>query len=113
MSLATRTQSNEQHGIAIAVETVAAPHRLGIGAKDAFAPKEGADEHEQGRARQMEVREEGVDSAKAMAGSEEKVGVAAPWCDGAVLSRHSLECPSHRGPYGHHQAASLARATDG
>ena len=53
---------------------------------------ERADQHEQGRARQMKIGEQRIDGAKAIAGRDEDVrpradGLIAP-CSSAALSRH-------------------------
>src|SRR5687768_7295001 len=45
----------EQTGVAIGVESVARPDRLGVGGLDALEPGERGDQHEQRRARQVEV----------------------------------------------------------
>ncbi len=63
--LKTRKSQNE-HRIAVAEEAVALANRLGIRRQNQFASarliggSEGADEHQQGRAREMKICEERV-----------------------------------------------------
>jgi AcrR family transcriptional regulator len=52
-------------------------HRMGIGRLHPVQPHQRADQHEQGRSRQVEVGHQAVDGAEAIAGGDEDRGVAA------------------------------------
>src|SRR5256714_6934869 len=54
----------DQHAIAVAVKSIALANRFRVGVEQKFAAGERADEHEQGRARQMKVRQKRIDHAK-------------------------------------------------
>src|SRR5688572_22301237 len=79
--------SGDEHRVAVGQEAVARGDGVAVGREDALAPGERGDEHEQGRARGMEVREEGIHEAEgprlvdedlraAAAGNESARGVA-------------------------------------
>ena len=76
----------DQHGVPVGVETIPLPHRLGVGAQHVLPACERRDEHEQGRARQVEVREHGGPPP----GSENPGRMNRPARNSPVLSR----CPS-------------------
>ena len=62
----------DQHRVAVAVEAVSGLEGGTIGREDALAPGEGADQREQARSRQVEVREESVHGTEAAAGTDEE-----------------------------------------
>jgi len=48
--------SSQEHAVAVAEEAVLLLNGMAIGGKDCFAPREGADQHEQARLGQVEIR---------------------------------------------------------
>ena len=76
----------EQHRVAVAVEAVAAGDGVVVGGEDALLAGEGGDEHDQRRARQVEVGEHDVDGAEGVAGADEDRGAALPCAHDAVAS---------------------------
>src|SRR5262245_37217541 len=50
--------SHHQHGVAVAVEAIAGPDRVGVCAEDLVPPRERADEQQQRRLREVEVGEQ-------------------------------------------------------
>ena len=61
----------QQTGIAIGIEAIAARDRVRIGALHRLQPDEGRHQHEQGRARQVEIGQHQVDRAEAVARRDE------------------------------------------
>src|SRR5918995_1030822 len=68
--------SDEQHRIPITVEPVPLGHRLAIRLEHQLTPAERADQHEQGRLRQVEVGEQPAHHAKSKTGVDEEVRVS-------------------------------------
>lgn len=62
--------SEDQHAVAVGEESVALPDGVGVGAEDRFPAGKGADEHEKGGLGEVEVGEEPLDQAEAVAGRE-------------------------------------------
>src|SRR5215471_16596480 len=60
-------RSMQEHGVAVAVEAVAAPDGLPVGRQNPRSPGEGGDEQEKGRARQMEIGDQSIHAAEAVA----------------------------------------------
>jgi hypothetical protein len=60
-------ESRDQHGVAIAVKAIPLLDGLAICGEDAFTTGERGNQHQQGRARQVEIRDEALDDAKAVA----------------------------------------------
>ena len=77
------TASSRRHRI----EAIARADRVGIGRLHHVEPHQRADQHEQGRARQMEIGDQPVDRPEAIAGRDEDRGVALERLDRAVLVR--------------------------
>src|SRR5512133_1020685 len=67
----------DEHGVAIAEESVAVCKRARIGGADGGYAAEGRHQHEQRRLRQMEIGDEQIDDAEREAGGDEQVRVAA------------------------------------
>src|SRR2546423_5033334 len=66
----------DQHAIAVAVKSIALANRFRVGVEQKFAAGERADEHEQGRARQMKVRQKRIDHAKFKRRVDKQIGWA-------------------------------------
>ncbi len=66
-------------------------------------------QHEQGRARQMEIRHQHVDRAEAIAGRDEDRRLVGERRNAAVLGRGTLQQPQRRGANSHDAAADSAR----
>src|SRR5712672_625646 len=64
----------DQHRVAVAEETVALAHRLPVGGEDSIETRERGHQHEERRAGQVEVGEEPVHGAKAVARRDEEIG---------------------------------------
>ena len=71
-----RPRSEQQAGIAIGIEPIARRDRMRVGALHRVEPAEGRDQHEQRRARQMEIGQQHVDRPEAIARRDEDRGVA-------------------------------------
>src|SRR5690242_9144176 len=52
----------DQHRIAVRKKAIALPHRVTIRREHRLAPRKRRDEHQQGRFRQMEVRDQRIDA---------------------------------------------------
>ncbi len=65
-------------------------HGVGVGGFDAVEPGEGGHQHEQGRARQVEVGQQQIDRAEIVAGEDEEPGVAGKGPDFAGFGRGGL-----------------------
>ncbi len=63
-----------KHCIAKGEKAVAHFHRRLVGGEDAFAPGKGADQHNQGRARQVEVGDHGIHRAEGIPGQDKQIG---------------------------------------
>src|SRR3954469_12638512 len=99
----------DQHRVAVAEESILLPHGLAVGGEDAVEAREGRDQHEERRARQMEVGEEPVDRAEPVAGRDEEIGRAGPCAEPAAVARRR-EGAERRGPDRDHAPAILAGA---
>ena len=73
----------EQAGIAVGVEAIAGRDGVGVGGAHGVEAAEGRDQHEQRRARQMEVGHQQIDGLEAVAGRDEEVRLACEGLDGA------------------------------
>src|SRR5256714_3913921 len=71
-----RGRLQDQHAIAVAVKSIALANRFRVGVEQKFAAGERADEHEQGRARQMKVRQKRIDHAKFKRRGDKQIGCA-------------------------------------
>src|SRR5687768_7007634 len=83
--------SKQQHRVPVAVEAVALFDRLAVEAQDALAAREGADQHEQRAARQVEVGEQRVDGAEPRAGEEEEARLARAGVERARVAGAGLQ----------------------
>ena len=71
-----RSCAREQHRVAVAVEAVALGDRVCVGETNVVVPSEGRDEHQQCRFRHVEVGQESVDDAEAVARRDEQTRFA-------------------------------------
>src|ERR1700730_4156248 len=79
----------DQHAIAVTVKTIALANGFLISTQQELAPGERAHEHEQSRARQMEIRKQKIDMLKLIRRINEKIG-------GAVLRDYFVVFPAGR-----------------
>src|SRR5262245_66052287 len=63
-----RLTSHNQHGVAVAEEAIAFQNGGGVGSLQQFYAGEGADQEQQRRARQVEVRDQCIDDAEVIRG---------------------------------------------
>ena len=75
---------------------------MGVGGAHAVQPGEGRDQHEQGRARQVEIRHQPAGDGEAVAGADEDVGRPVEGPDGAVRGRGALDQAEGGGADGDH-----------
>ena len=57
---------------------------LSVGTEHPLPPGEGGDEHQEGRARQVEVGQQGIDATKSMARTNEQVDGPLPGAGGTT-----------------------------
>ena len=81
-----------QHAVAVAVESVFLLHGLAVGFEDELAGRHGTDKHEQGALRQMEIREQGINRAELIGRVEENIGAATLRSCGDALTGCSCFC---------------------
>src|SRR5437764_7727002 len=110
---ATGAGSYDQRRVAIGVEPVAGRERMTVGAQDRLAAGEGGHQHQQRGARQVEIRQQRVDDAEAMARPDVDRRVAVEDVEPPVLTRRALQRARHRGADGDHPPALGARRVDG
>ena len=106
--------SPEQHGVAVGVEPVLFAYRDPVRAEDALGAAERAHDGQEGRAGQVEVREQAVDDAQLVARLDEQARVAR---DGPDLTRAigvggALEGAHGRGADGDDRRPAHARPRD-
>ena len=87
----------QQARIAIRIKPIATRDRVRIGLLHRLQPGERRHQHEQRRARQMEIGQQDIDRAKAIARRDEDRGLARKRLDGAVLGRSAFEQPQRGG----------------
>ena len=87
-TLASRP-SNQQARIAVGVESIMLGNGMRVGRLHLLETAERGDEHEQGRARQMEIGQQHIDGAEAVARRDEDVCIPREWADDAILTRRS------------------------
>ena len=102
----------KQAGVAVGIEAIAGVDRMRVGALHGVEPGERSDQHEERRARQMEVRHQKIDGAKAIARRDEDVGRAVEGMDRARLVRGRLKQPQRRRADGDDAPAALPRRID-
>jgi hypothetical protein len=107
--------SKDEHGVAVAEESIALLDRCGVGAQDAVASSEpagigeGADEHEQGGFGQVKVGDEGVDDPEPERGMDEEAGFTGGGEEPVGLLRGDVFEDAHGGGAdGHHAAVGGA-----
>ncbi len=100
MAAARGQSGQDEHRIAEAVEAVALGDGLLVGLECEFGAGEGADEHEKGRAGQVEIGDEDIDEAERVAGEDAKLGPAFVRLKTAALGDDMFERPDHRRPDG-------------
>ena len=83
----------KQTRIAVGIETIAGRDRVRIGALHRVEPAEGRDQHEQRRARQMEIGQHQVDRAEFVAGRDEDRGFAGEGPQFAILAGGAFQQP--------------------
>src|SRR6185437_1008648 len=102
----------KQAGIAIAEEAVVRGDGVGVSRSHAVEPSESGDQHEERRARQMEVGEQDIDRAEAIARRDEQRGLAGERADMTLLVGSTLEEAQRRRTDGDDAAAFSARGVD-
>jgi hypothetical protein len=91
--------SVNQHGVAIAVETVAFFDGPSVGVEDRVSSRKRRDEKEKRRLGQMEIRDQSIDGLEVMAWPNEKVGLAGPGFQPAARGyalQGANRCGAHR-----------------
>src|SRR5215472_4323558 len=88
----------DQAGVAVGEEPVAGGDRMGVGGLDPVEPGERGYQHQQSRARQVEIGQQHVDSAEAVAGHDEQARLAGKGPDLAVLKGSALDEAQARCP---------------
>src|SRR5579862_67353 len=107
------TQSENQHGVAVAIETIAPGNGLAVGGEHVLAAAEGCDEHDERRFGQVEVREQAAQYLEAETGVDEKASLTAAWTDPpAALLGCPLERAGGGGADGDHAPPVVERAVD-
>src|SRR6185437_14141874 len=89
--LSSRLLWVKQARIAVGKKAIALRDGVGVGGLHALQPGEGGDEHEQGRARQVEVGQQQIDGAETVAGRDEQRRAAGKGRDAAALVGGALE----------------------
>ena len=97
--------SGDKHGVAEGEEAVALPHGLGVGVQDVLAPGKGADQHDQGALRQVEVGHQGVHALEPVSRVDEDVRPAALRVHCAVGVGEALQSAAGRRADADHAAA--------
>src|SRR5688572_3591020 len=105
--------SEDEHGVAVAVEAVAERDRFGIRAEHPLAPREGGDEEQERRPGQVEVGDQAVEDRESVPGHDDEVGRAGARPDLATGQRAGLERASGGGADGDDAAAARAGLANG
>ena len=90
----TKTRLDNQHGIAKTEESVPFPYCLLIGMQDIFPIGKGGNQHDKGRLRKMEVRNEPVHYLKAVARIDENIRPCTSGMENAILIGIRFNCPA-------------------
>src|ERR1044071_8507609 len=101
-----------QHTVAVAVEAVARADGVAVGGEHEVAAGEGGDEDEERGAREVEVREDRVHGAEAVAGRDGEAGLAATRANLPRLVRGRFERAHRSCADGDDAAPTLAREVD-
>src|SRR3989441_3836171 len=94
---AMRRASQDQHRVAVGVEAIAGADRVAVRLHDQLAPGERRDQRQEGRARQMEVRQERVHHPKPVARGDEDPRGPVERTHAAVRPGGALERPRRCG----------------
>src|SRR5262249_6004358 len=92
--------SEDQHGVAVRIEPVAEGDGVPVGVEGEVDTAERGDEQEQGRSREVEVRDQPVDDPEAVAGMDEEISAAPARANTAALAGRPLERASRGGADG-------------
>src|SRR5437667_3665623 len=92
-------RSDHEHRVPIGVEAVSLPHRLTVSREHVIAPRERADEHEETRAREMEVGDERGHGAEFERREDEEAGLTPAAVVGPVFECPRLEAPDRSRPH--------------
>ena len=104
----------EQAGIAVGIEAIAGRDGVGVGGLHGVEAAEGRDQHEQRRARQMEVGHQHVDGPEPVAGRDEERRLAGERRGSCHrLAGGRLQQPQRRGADGDDAPAGGARGVEG
>src|SRR5690606_23488379 len=82
---------DDEHRIAVRIEAVPFLDRDPVGPHHVLVPAERGDEHEERRAREVEVREESVDGPEPVRRADEEIGPPRSRPHGPVLARDRLQ----------------------
>ena len=104
---------SDQHRVAVAVEPISLLHRVPVRVEHQLAAGERADEHEQRRLRQVEVRQKSAQDleVKSRVNEERRLPRVRPHAP-AVFLRHRFKRPGRRRADGNDAAALVLRAGD-
>ncbi len=105
-------RTEQQTGIAVRVEAVARGDGVGVGALHHVETRQRRDQHEQGRARQVEIGHHHVDRAEGITRRDEQRGLAVERADAAVLAGRAFEEPQRGRAYGDDAAAGPVRRVE-
>src|SRR5690348_16329721 len=92
------TGGKQQTRIAIRIEPVTRRDRVRVSLLHRLEPAERRHQHEECRARQMEVGEHQIDRTKSVARRDENRGLAGKWLDDATLVRRAFKQTQRCGP---------------
>src|ERR1700694_4497270 len=88
--------TEQQAGIAVGIEPVAGIDRMRVGALHDLEAGEGRDQHEQGRARQVEIRHQRLDGAELVSRGDEQRSLAAERQQDATLAAGAFDLLQRR-----------------
>src|SRR5690606_30007589 len=100
-----------KHGIAIAKKAVLLTHGFGIRRQHPITSSKCRHEHQQGRARQMKVGDQGIDAAELIARINEDIGVPHHGLDVSRVAG-GFQRPNTGGSHGNHAPTLLAGLPD-
>src|SRR2546427_3426926 len=106
---ASRTSLYQQTRVAVRVEAIARADRVRVRFQDQLTARKRCHEHEERRARQVEIRQQRVHDAEAIARRDVDPGIALERPDPSVRLRCTLEGARRRGPHREHAAPLGAR----
>src|SRR5882762_2704816 len=103
----------QETGVAIGIEAVALGNGFRVSRLHGFDAAKRADEHEEGRARQVEIRQKNVDRLEAIAGRDEQRGLAAKGSDDPIIAGRGFQSARGRGSDGDDASARGAGRVQG